>query len=173
MDKAREMLSTALKMEEKGIAFYKKAASATQNKLGKDIFRTLMKEEDVHMLRIKKIYENIQGVNTWTDEWKSVHVDRKELKKLFRDMAKKYGEEISATADDIDAIDVGIELELKSVSFYEEQLGAAADQNEKEFLKQMILEEKSHHAILSDMKLYLTDPSSWFTEHEHHGLDGA
>jgi hypothetical protein len=37
----------------------------------------------------------------------------------------------------------------------------------------MISEEKSHHAALSDMKLYLSDPAAWFVEQEHPGLDGA
>jgi hypothetical protein len=37
----------------------------------------------------------------------------------------------------------------------------------------MVVEEKSHHKILEDAKLYLTDPSSWFREHEKGGLDGA
>jgi len=39
--------------------------------------------------------------------------------------------------------------------------------------QQMISEEKSHHAALSDMKLYLSDPAAWFVEQEHPGLDGA
>ena len=45
--------------------------------------------------------------------------------------------------------------------------------NEKKFLERMIQEERTHHSTLTDMKLYLSDPSSYFIETEKHGLDGA
>jgi hypothetical protein len=37
----------------------------------------------------------------------------------------------------------------------------------------MIAEERRHFAALEDLKLYFTNPESWFIEKEHHVLDGA
>ena len=37
----------------------------------------------------------------------------------------------------------------------------------------MVKEERTHYATLSDIKLFLTDPESYYTEIERHGLDGA
>ncbi|MCL5126281.1 MAG: hypothetical protein M1511_17625, partial [Deltaproteobacteria bacterium] len=31
----------------------------------------------------------------------------------------------------------------------------------------------SHFVVLQDLKLFLTDPESWFIEKEHHAMDGA
>lgn len=59
------------------------------------------------------------------------------------------------------------------VAFYQDHLSKAKDRVEREFIEQMVTEEKSHHAALSDMKLYLSDPAAWFVEQEHPGLDGA
>lgn len=39
--------------------------------------------------------------------------------------------------------------------------------------KKMVDEENLHHFVLSDLKFYLSDPTGWFTEQEHHGLDGV
>ena len=69
------MLSTALDMEEKGMAYYEKALKTAENKLGRDIFAGLKEDEGKHMERIKKIYSSIKGkrcspgsgkISTWT-----------------------------------------------------------------------------------------------------------
>ena len=68
---------------------------------------------------------------------------------------------------------IGIDLEFRAISFYQQHVAKAVDPLEREFVDQMITEEKSHHAALSDMKLYFSDPAAWFGEHERHILDGA
>ncbi|MCD6570890.1 MAG: ferritin family protein [Deltaproteobacteria bacterium] len=168
-----KMLSEALTMEEKGKAFYQKALQSIQNKLGREIFGMLASDEDIHMMRINKIYVSLKSDNVFPDEWKSIKPDHKDLNILFEELAKGHGKEIKAETSDIQALDIGLDFELRSVKFYEEQLEKAEDPKEKEFIEQMILEEKSHHTALSDMKLYLADPSAWFFEHEHTGLDGG
>jgi len=68
---------------------------------------------------------------------------------------------------------VGIDFEMRAITFYQEHLEQATDPLEREFIEQLITEEKSHHTALSDMKLYLSDPAAWFGEQERLGLDGA
>ena len=167
------MLSTALDMEERGMVFYDKAVKTAENKRGRDIFAGLKEDEAKHTERIKKIYSSIKGKKAFTKEWKDFKMDKRDLKSIFIELAGKYGKDTKATATDIEAVDIGLDLELKSVRFYEDQLERAEDEEEREFIGQMVLEEKGHHALLSDLKLYLTDPSAWFSEHEHTGLDGA
>jgi rubrerythrin len=172
-DRALKMFSTALEMEEKGKAFYEKAKSTCHNKLGREIFRTLMEDELVHIKRIKTIYKSLKGAQTWSDEWKSLKIKHEDLSKIFRAMAIKHGKNIKAETTDLEAFDIGIDFELRSITFYEEQLGKATDPQEKEFVNLMIGEERNHHLTLADMKYYLTDPASWFIENERAGLDGA
>ena len=172
-DKSLQMLSTALEMEEKGKKFYEKAIGTAKNELGRDIFRTLMEDEIIHMGRIRKIYASLSDNQAWSEEWKGLKVEHDDLGKLFRQMAKKHGTEITAETSDLEAIDVGIDFESQSIEFYEEQLAKAVDPLEQEFIKEMVAEERSHHAALTDMKLYLSDPAGWFREKEHGGLDGG
>jgi rubrerythrin len=167
------MLSKALELEKKGTGFYDNAVSTCQNEVGREIFRMLMQDEIVHMDRIKRIYELLKAGGAWTDEWKSVKPDHKDLGVLFREMVSAHGKDITAKTSDIEALDVGIDLELRAISFYQGHLSEATDSLEREFLEQIITEEKGHHTALADMKLYLSDPASWFGEQEHPGLDGA
>ena len=172
-DRSLEMLSTALELEKKGKRFYEEAISACHNQIGREMFRMLMKDEVMHMDRILKIYESLKAGNAWSDDWKSIKPDHKDLGALFRDMASAHGTKITAKTSDLEALDVGIDFESRAISFYQEHLAKATDSLEREFIEQMIIEEKSHHAALSDMKLYLSDSAAWFAEQEHPGLEGA
>jgi rubrerythrin len=167
------MLEAALKLEEKGRAYYKKAINEVRNKLGKEMLRTLLCEERVHMDRIRKISSSLISTNAWSDEWRSIEGEKNAINAVFKKMVKEHRQSIKAKTSDIDALELGIDLELESIRFYEEHLQQATDKLEKAFLSQIIDEEKLHHSSLEDMKLYLKDPQTWFTEHEHHTLDGA
>jgi rubrerythrin len=172
-DRAVNMLKTALEMEEKGKKFYDDAVVNCSNELGKDIFSMLRDDELLHMDRIRTIYDSLMGGKGWSEDWKALKFAHKDLDKLFKEMARKHGKDIKADTSDMEAIDVGLDFELKSVKYYEEHLERADSPKEREFLERMIGEERTHHSTLSDMKLYLADPSAWFIEKERHGLDGA
>jgi len=172
-DRSFQMLSEALELEKKGEAFYKEAVATCQNDLGRGIFRMLMKDEGLHMDRILKIYSSLKEDQTWSEEWKSMKSDHKDLRVLFREMASEHGTKITVNTSDLDALNMGIDLELRSIAFYKKNLTHAQGSIERDFIEQMIGEENGHHAVLSDMKLYLADPAGWFFEHEHTGLDGV
>ncbi len=172
-NRALAMLSTALEMEEKGKAFYEKAITTCKNQLGVKIFTMLKKDEDIHVQRIMKIYEQLNTQHTWSEEWKSFGEGHADLGKVFRDLAAAQGHNIQAGTGDLEALDVGITFEFNSVRFYEDQLKAATEEVEKGFIKRMIEEETGHHTALSEMKAFLADPAAWFREQERTGFDGG
>jgi rubrerythrin len=171
-NRSLKMLSTALEMEEKGRAFYERVVSTCKNSVGREIFAMLLEDEKIHMDRIKKIYDSLCGGEDWCT-WDGSELPRSNLTAVFRKMAKEHGANVSVDADDLEALDIGIDFEARSVEFYEEQLKKATDNLETAFIKEMISEEKSHYAALEDMKLYLSDPAAWFRERERGGLDGG
>jgi rubrerythrin len=172
-EKAHTMLSAALEMEEKGKSFYKKAHAECTNAPGKEIFKNLMEDEDIHIERIKVLCDSVVKTGGWEGARKKAQPALRDLGLIFRQMVKRYGTGITAAAGDIEALDVGIDFERRSIEFYEDHLKKAADRVEKEFLTKIVVEEKNHHTVLQDMKLYLSDPASWFRERERGGLDGG
>jgi len=167
-----EMLSAALQMERKGEEFYSETVKKTKNPVGKQVWEMLRADELVHMRRIKKIYESLSEGKPWSEEWFSEETQRADIDRFFGDLAKKHEKDISAETTDLQAIDVGIELELQAVNYYEKHFKKAVDPLEKKFLGRMMDEEKSHYLALSDMKLYLVDPVGWFRDKERTHLDG-
>ncbi len=163
----------ALEIEEKGRAFYQGVAETTQNSLGKKVFKMLMSDESVHKKRITMVYQSLSRNQVWSEDWKQQKVDQGGPQKIFRELGKKQSQNLETDASDLAALEVGIGLEFASISFYQERLNQTKEKMEKEFLGQMIQEEKNHHQLLADMKLYLNDPSAWFIEKERHGLDGV
>lgn len=172
-ERALNMLNTALDMEKKGFEFYKNAVETCVAEAAREVFETLMKDEVLHMKRIKTIFEGLQGGGPWTEEWKVFKVDHGDLSDMFRDIAKRHGPDIHADTSDLAAVDVGVDFEGKAVEFYKEQLGLATPGLEAAFIEAMIVEERSHHAALTDMKLYLTDPAAWFADAEKSTLEGG
>ena len=167
------MLATALEMEEKGKSFYSKAIGECHNDLGLKIFSMLKQDEDIHIQRIKSIYEHLQGTHTWDESWKTMGLEHKDLTVVFRELAATHQKTIKADTGDLAALDVGLDFEFRSVRFYEEQLKAAEDPLEIEFVKHMIEEERSHHSALLEMKAFLSDPAAWFRGVERGAFDGG
>jgi len=168
-----KLFLTALEIEEKGRQFYEQTAKASKNALGKKVFKMLAADELMHKKRIKTIYQSLNKAGEWIEDWKKFKIDPEASGKIFKELKEKHSGNLKVDAGDLAALEVGIGLEFASISFYQEQLNQAKDSDEKEFLEQIVKEEKMHHTLLSDMKLYLKDPSSWFIEKERHGLDGA
>jgi rubrerythrin len=114
-DRSLKMLSTALELEKNGKSFYKEAVSTCQNKMGREIFLMLMKDEGLHMDRILKIYNSLKAGQMWSEDWKSINPDHKDLGVLFREMASAHGKNITANTSDLEALNMGIDLELRSI----------------------------------------------------------
>lgn len=173
MDKSMAMLATALEKEERGRDFYRDAVSKCTNQLGKDIFKTLMEEEGIHIKRVKLIYDSLHSGKAWSGEWKSLKGTNEKLHELFHQRMVKLGPKVKAESNDVEALDIGLGMEQGAIDFYEEEFKRATDALERDFISCMIGEERIHYETLSDMKFYFTNPESWFVEHEHHVLDGA
>ncbi len=172
-ERTLNMLNTARQMETKGHEFYEQAVAKSENELGRDIFRMLRQDEMVHLERINAIFEQLTAGRGWTGDWKALQPAHGNLGELFRAMAQKHGRGIRATTKDLDALDIGIDFEAKSIAFYEQHGAEATEALEQEFIECMIDEEKKHHRLLVDMKFYLQSPDSWFQEMQRGILDGV
>lgn len=171
-DRVLAMLNTALKMEEEGKEFYERARVNCSGEMARDMFSALIKEEDVHIERIKKIYTSLNDNQKWTDEWRAVGVVHEDLDDLFRKLASKQRKKIKAAEEELEAMDVGIDFEERSIKYYEDYLSKTSDPKEKAFLERMVEEEKDHRTLLTDMKQFHSNPAAWFAENERHSLDG-
>jgi rubrerythrin len=171
IDGSIQALEKALQLEIDGMAFYRKAANDVQSTVTKEMFAYLADAEVTHMDRIKQISESLKMTGNWRHfEHGKVPAG---IKEIISRLAKENKDNLVPDATDTQAIDTGLDLEVKSIDYYTGQYAKSDDPNEKSFYLSLVEEENSHYRALQDMKFYLENPEAWYAEHEHHGLDGA
>jgi rubrerythrin len=156
------MLGKALEMEKYGFGFYDQAVKKSRNDLGAKIFTMLRDDEVIHAKRIKAIFTALKEDEGWTAEWKGYEVDHSDLNQMYAEVSQSQAEHMEVDSSDLEALEVGIELETRAIRFYEKHLGQAENPFEQEFLNAMIEEEQRHLKALRDMHSFLSNPADWF-----------
>jgi rubrerythrin len=165
-------LETALKMEEDGKEFYLKAAKANWNQLGKKLMEQLAAEEDIHRDVFLTIYKEIKTKQKWPDT-KYKPVDNTKLKTIFRKAIENADKGFMAMPEAIDAFKTAINMENKTVDFYQERRDKASYQGEQQLYEKLVMQERGHSLVLQDYLEFLVDPVSYYTRTEHLSVDGG
>jgi rubrerythrin len=165
-------LEVALNNEMREREFYLKNAERTKNSIGKAMFNQIADEELEHYERLKELHEKWEKEEKWP-ETVPLKVKDTIVKDVLRESVKNVDTMPERDDDDLKAIQTAIDFESKGASRYAKLRDDVSDPKEKEFFNLLAKIEHEHYLSLKDTEEYLTDPSSWYTKTEHHGLDGA
>jgi rubrerythrin len=167
-----EVLQLAVRTEVEGKEFYQQASQKSSNKLAKELFQHLAKEEDVHRKKFEEIYEALKRGQNWPDV-EPPSEKGKRLKSLFAEATKELGSKIKVAESELEAIKIAMDMEIKSYNLYHSRSEESTLPVEQHFYETLAGEERGHHLALLDSYEYLSDPAAWFTKSEHWSLDGA
>ena len=168
MEERLKALETAIKLEEDGKEFYIKASETTSQPHPKNLFKSLSEAEDKHITSAKEIYERLKSENKWP-KFVAPTEDDMGKKSVFPKDPKITDNEL---AEITDALNIGIEMEEKSIKFYDDLAQEATDPFEKRFYIALSREERGHYLDLWDYQEYLQNPAGWFGMKEGFRLDG-
>jgi len=168
MDRIKS-LERAVEMEKEGKAFFLRAAGGAGSSLAKNIFDELARQEDFHIRKIVEVYEAMRQ-NQGFAEWVTTVVDADRLGKVFED---SLIEKVKGSESDIKALEFGLEIEDKSVKYYDGLAALAADNREKRFYLTLSGEERGHYMRIMDSIQYLSDPVGWFYVKQGSMVDGG
>ena len=171
MDNFSKIIRTAIKMEEDGIDFYQKAAEKSSHPLGRKMFLSFIEDEKRHLAVLKEILADLKFSDF--DQFFQEKTPREKITSIFRQTNKEIKERIAANSDEIKALEIGMDMESKSVKFYQSALEKAEDISQKAFLRRLVEEEKEHYQILQNTHSYLKDSGDWFLWEEKGLLDGG
>lgn len=164
-------LNKAIELENRGHDFYEDAVAKAKNSDVADFFKFMASQELMHAKIIQKIFDRLKDDTCWLEADGHISGSSANLNHLFMTLTKKITP--SPEDDIVNAIDGGIIFETEARNFYEDELPKAQCEAEKKFLTLMVAEENEHRQILSDMKLFYTDPESWNLKADNMHLDGA
>ena len=171
-DKTLKALQIAIQMEIDGKEYYHKVSQGSSNQLGRELFRSLAAEEDIHRQKFEQIYDAIRNREAWPET--DFQPERgKRLMTIFAKAVGEMGANVKAPATELDGIETAMDMENKTYDFYKSQGKNATHDAERDFYETVAAEERGHYLVLRDYREYLIDPTGWFVEKERPSLDGG
>ncbi len=147
-----ELISIAIGIERRGIAFYDIMARSTQNAVARDIFQRLIDMEQQHI-------QIFQGMLEEADKYQIPEAHAGEYAPYLRALVDSAvftddfvtSEMATGVGGDIGAVELAINAEKDSILFYYE-MKDIMPQRAQPTVNKIIAEEKSHLRQLSEVK---------------------
>ncbi len=143
-DAAILALGEALRFEAQGRDYYTKCAEEAKDPVVKAVFTALAKEEDLHVARIRAIYDKVKDLKGWPSEFSIIAAQSGIVSGFEREALKAVNPDLSVS----EALKKAMALEGESLSFYRARLSKATCDAEIEFYKLLVAEEAIHLDLL-------------------------
>ncbi len=155
----KEIIEMAIQIETAGAAFYKRLRELAQSPETKELFEYLEKAEYQHILDFKQVLESAlsrQGQLEYaTTEEDLLYLRAFASRRIFTspEDAVKKAEKLQ---DPIEAIDMALDFELRSVGFYKEMAEIIEDPADSNSVRELEKQEKAHTVDLYRIREKLT-----------------
>ncbi|MEK6777408.1 MAG: ferritin family protein [bacterium] len=161
-------LSTALKMEKDGMAFYEETSKNIKNQLGKKMFLSFVEDEKRHYGMIEAL---ANGLNIGKELKKAGPAER--IRTIFEKAKKDIDARLGSDPSDVEALKFACRMEDKGYEFYRDSAASASDAGEKALFEKLAREESRHHEILENALTYLEKSGEWFLWEEGGPIEGG
>ena len=125
--------------------------------------------EDVHGKGVLEIYETLKKDAAFK-QWTTMARGPSRIEAAFQEISPEKGEEC---ADDLCALQAGLEMEEESIKHYETLAQGTDSTYEKRFEIDLAHEERAHYLHIMDAIQYLSDPVGWHYIHQKSMVDGG
>ncbi len=158
---ALSILEGAMEVELEGRQFYLKAAQATQDEKGQEMFATLADDEKKHYNLIKRQHTALASDGNWvgSPEIKPVDIDLE--KPLFPRGREALEKAVTTKSSDWDALLSGLDVEIKSYDFYRRAASEIGNPLGKQMLEFLAGQDESHFNVLMMRYVALFGPAGW------------
>ncbi len=170
-----ESLSTALKTEKDGRAFYQEAARRAANPLAKTVFETLADEELIHIETIQAYHDSLRETGSCEglqDRLRITEDPQVRLKNVFQKARQRMDQEIKSDAGSLEAYEKAMSLEKAAYDMYKKLIERIGDCMAKKLYEFMLDQENEHYAFLKETHDYLENPGGWFVREERPHFEG-
>ena len=163
--KRSDVISTAVKFEKEGEAFYLDAASKTENSAARKMFQSFAADERKHVEWLEKLAADEAVVISDPKEL------RDGLKAIFAATTKDKNDS-KASRSEITAIRVAIGKEVESTLAYTAWANEMSDATCGDICRKLAKIEDKHRQLLENMLQYLEKTGDWFMQEEQWIFEG-
>lgn len=171
---AAGLLQQAVQMEIDGREYYLSVAARTHNPLAKHTFETLAREEDRHRSYFEAYYAAAAAGRNWP-AMNDIGVeapDRKRRAETVFSRAAEQGQEGLPEADLPEAYNHAMEMERRTIEFYQGLRDKLEGDSVREFLNFIVDQERQHLELLSRSLDVVNEPEAWFFDEERWVVEG-
>ncbi len=153
-DKALGILKQAILLEKRGKAFYETAAARTENLVVKDFFKSMAKEEVLHIKILSDQFKEYQKNKTFlANQAGEENISDVVSGVLTRELKEK----ISAADFEAAAISAAMAMEERAINLYAGRAKVADSPEEKALYKWLSEWETTHLNVLAELDRTLTE----------------
>lgn len=169
---ALKALTQGMLIEVQGRAFYLKAVDRTQHADGKQLFRSLAKDETLHLRILRAEYLAVSRGRRWLTLAQARSSQPEELS-LFPEKENELAAMIKEDTTDLQALAIAMDFETRGYNMYA-QAAQGADAASQKVYKFLAQEENRHFLLLQKTHQYLSSRGVWlFDDMERPMLDGG
>jgi len=140
-----EILKKAMDFELKGAKFYLETARKVKDISGKNILIRLALDELDHYDILSLELDEIQK----DKKWKKVEIKESVVEKIMPKLPKRMeGQKENYELSEIDALEIALEQEKKSMEYYKENAERIDDLNAKEIFRRLAQMEEAHYTLI-------------------------
>jgi rubrerythrin len=162
-----EVAGAAIQLEKDGREFYLGAAAKTKSDLARKMFEGLAEDELNHIDWIEKLSP---GAGTAESANRALY-DR--LRPIFAGAPPGLRLSAELTDTDLEAIDIAIGMEEKSMAAYEKWAAEDDSDDVQALCKALAGQEHFHRQMLENTRQYLDKTADWFMQEEQWNFEGA
>ncbi len=151
-----EWLDVAINIEVEGEQFYRKLSDESSHEGMKRIFSMLADDEVKH----RETFEALKGSTPGIAEPSRV------LKESGLVIRKFNTKDFLAQQKQLDLYRRALDIEKKSIEYYQKQLEMIDDDAQQEVLGSIIGEEEDHYALIDNIIIAVERPESWVEDAE-------
>lgn len=164
---ALEALRQAVDLEQRGYQFYLEAAERTKDPRGKEMFRSLARDEVTHLNTVQRQYEALSRGEGWLHLTGAPERPVDLEKSLLPPDRETLERTISAEASDIDALHFALQFENDAYNLYRKAAAETIDPIGRKMYEWLTDAELTHLNLLMRNYEYLARVGHWL------GLQGA
>jgi rubrerythrin len=136
-----DAIMRALEIEKETFDYYTRAEQKTFDPGGKRIFRWLAKTEEVHYLKLSELYSALEEGGRWVFYGGST---------ISLDSEDPGEKQVGFTTDDLEALEIGMEIEKKGIAYYDQLARKTSDPDGKKMLLKLREEEVEHLRVITE-----------------------
>lgn len=146
---ALDILRGAIQMEMEGKDFFERAAGTVKHQRSKDMFISLVKQEQRHVDILGEELGRLEHGENWASlQDMKTGAPRYARISVFKDKAFRHLD-LSPDAGELDVLKVGIQVEQKSIEYYRRAGSRTDDPKAREIFNWLVGEEAGHLTILN------------------------